>query len=127
VQRCKSKSITYSPTNKYYGTNYWYHNNNDIFLLNKKDGKTDLYMILNENEWQEIPSKIYTSKNGSTGFGENIPIEITLPDNYKELIRAIPTAHIAEYLLLDIACIAGGFLNEEVSSVDAIEFYELYL
>lgn len=79
-------------------------------------------MILNENDWQEISSKIYTIKNGSTGFSENIPIEITLPDNYKELIRAM-TAHIAEYLLLDIACITGGFLNEEVSSVDAIELY----
>jgi hypothetical protein len=33
------------------------------------------------------------------------------------------TAHIAEYLLLDIACITGGYLNEEVSSVDAIELY----
>jgi hypothetical protein len=33
----KSKSITYSPTDKYYGTNYWFHNKNDTFLLNKKD------------------------------------------------------------------------------------------
>ena len=127
IIKIKSKSITYSATNKYYGTNYWFHNNNDTFLLNKKDGKTELFMVLNKNEWLEIPSKIYTSKNGSTGFSENIPIEITLPDNYKELIRAIPTAHIAEYLLLDIACISGVFLNEEVNSVDAIEFYELYL
>ena len=64
IIKIKSKSITYSTTNKYYGTNYWYHNNNDIFLLNKRDGKTELYMVLNKNEWQEIPSKIYTSKNG---------------------------------------------------------------
>ena len=54
---------------------------------------------------------------GSTGYGQNIPVNIILPNNYKEIINANPT-HIAEYLLID-----EGFLNKEVDSNIAIEFY----
>jgi len=126
IIQIKSKSITYSKDNKYYGTNYWFHNDNDTLLLNNKENNIKLFMVPNKNDWIEIPSNIYTIKIGSSGFSNNIPIEIILPNNYKELIRAIPTAHIAEYLLLDIACIAGGFLEDKISSEDAIEFYELY-
>jgi hypothetical protein len=124
--KVKSKSINYSKDDKYYGNNHWYSKDNETFLLNNKDNKTVLYMIFSANEWIEIPSNMYTIKTDSL-FCKNTPIEITLPDNYKELVKAIPTAHIAEYLLLDIACVAGEFLNDEVSSVDAIEYYELYL
>jgi len=125
--KIKSKSITYSKDNYFYGINHWYLKDNETFLLNNKDGIIVLYNIANKHNWIEIPSNMYTIKIGSNKFSKNIPIEITLPDNYKDLIKVAPTAHIAEYLLLDIACIAGEFLEDNISSTDAIEFYELFV
>jgi hypothetical protein len=43
------------------------------------------------------------------------------------LIKAARTAHIAEYLLLDIAYIAGEFIEDDIRSIDAIEYYELFV
>jgi len=103
ILQLKSKSIIYTKDNKYYGTNYWFHN--DILLT-----KRGLYIHSYKKDWIEIPKSMYK-----------------IIDNYKELLKAVHTAHIAEYLLLDIACIAGNFLVEDVVSEDAIEFYELYI
>lgn len=112
ILKLKSKSITYTKDNKYYGTNYWFHN--DILLT-----KRGLYIHLYKKDWIEIPKSMYKIIDKEC---------IELPDNYKELLKTVNTAHIAEYLLLDIACIAGNFLNEEeIVSEDVIEFYELYI
>jgi len=126
----------------YYGTNYWLRNkdnknsilldNKNSILLNEVDNKRTLYINPydepSKDLWTVIPSKMYNIIMGSTSYPQNIvPVSIILPNNYKEMINAVFTAHIAEYLLMDIACIAGSFLGEEVDSNVAIEFYELYI
>jgi hypothetical protein len=117
----------------YHGTNCWLrnNNNNNFILLNEVNNKRTLYIKpyegLSKDLWTVIPSEIYNIIMGSTSYRQNIPVSIILPNNYKEMINAVFTAHIAEYLLMDVACIAGSFLGKEVDSNIAIEFYEYYI